>query len=102
MEIFPNWTTIPIVFFLIILTFILNRLFFRPLGKILAERDRKITGAKKEAANRARWKVGRKGYSHQPLTRMARSSITDAPITEAIFHAPPLPSECGEGSRGKG
>ena len=49
MEIFPNWTTIPIVFFLIILTFILNRLFFRPLGKILAERDRKITGAKKEA-----------------------------------------------------
>jgi len=49
MEIFPNWTTIPIVFFLIILTFILNRLFFRPLGKILAERERKITGAKKEA-----------------------------------------------------
>ena len=49
MEIFPNWTTIPIVFFLIILTFILNRLFFKPLGKILSERDRKITGAKNEA-----------------------------------------------------
>ena len=49
MEIFPNWTTIPIVFFLIILTFILNRLFFKPLGKILSERDSKITGAKKEA-----------------------------------------------------
>jgi F-type H+-transporting ATPase subunit b len=49
MEIFPNWTTIPIVFFLIVLTFILNRLFFKPLGKILAERDKKITGAKREA-----------------------------------------------------
>jgi F-type H+-transporting ATPase subunit b len=49
MEIFPNWTTIPIVFFLIVLTFILNRFFFRPLGKILAERNSKITGARKEA-----------------------------------------------------
>jgi F-type H+-transporting ATPase subunit b len=49
MEIFPNWTTIPVVFFLILLTFVLNRLFFIPLGKVLAERDRRITGAKKEA-----------------------------------------------------
>jgi len=49
MEIFPNWTTIPIVFFLIVLTFILNRLFFKPLAKVLAERDRRITGAKNEA-----------------------------------------------------
>ncbi len=35
MEIFPNWTFIPIVFFLIVLTFILNRTLFRPLGKII-------------------------------------------------------------------
>jgi F-type H+-transporting ATPase subunit b len=49
MEIFPNWTAIPIVFFLIILTFILNRTFFRPLGKTLEERDRRIRGARVEA-----------------------------------------------------
>ena len=49
MEIFPNWTVIPIVFLLIVLTFILNRLFFRPLGRTLEERDRRIAGARREA-----------------------------------------------------
>jgi len=49
MEIFPNWTAIPIVFLLIVLTFVLNRLFFRPLGKTLEERDRRIIGARQEA-----------------------------------------------------
>jgi F-type H+-transporting ATPase subunit b len=49
MEIFPNWTVFPIVFLLIVLTFLLNRLFIRPLGKTLEERDRLITGAQREA-----------------------------------------------------
>ena len=49
MEIFPNWTFFPILFFLILLTFILNRLLFRPLGKVLEEREQKITGARHEA-----------------------------------------------------
>ncbi len=49
MEIFPNWTTIPIVFFLILLTFILNRTFFRPLGKKLEDREKLIGGARVEA-----------------------------------------------------
>jgi F-type H+-transporting ATPase subunit b len=49
MEIFPNWTFVPIVFFLIVLTFILNRTFFRPLGKTLEERHSKIGGARREA-----------------------------------------------------
>jgi F-type H+-transporting ATPase subunit b len=49
MEIFPNWTVIPILFFLIVLTFILNRTLFRPLGKTLEERERRITGARIEA-----------------------------------------------------
>lgn len=49
MEIFPNWTFFPILFFLILLTFILNRLLFRPLGKTLEEREHRITGARLEA-----------------------------------------------------
>lgn len=49
MDIFPNWTVLPIVFFLIVLTYILNRNFFRPLGQVLDERDRLIEGARKEA-----------------------------------------------------
>ena len=49
MEVFPNWTAVPIVFFLILLTFLLNRLFFTPLGKTIEERHRRIGGAQKEA-----------------------------------------------------
>jgi F-type H+-transporting ATPase subunit b len=59
MEVFPNWTTIPIIFFLILLTFILNRLFFIPIRKTIEDRHQKIEGAQKEAeeireASRAR------------------------------------------------
>jgi len=49
MEIFPNWTVVPIVLFLAILTYVLNRTFFRPMGRTLAERDRRIEGARREA-----------------------------------------------------
>jgi F-type H+-transporting ATPase subunit b len=49
MEIFPNWTFIPVVTLLLILVFVLNRLFFRPLGKTLEERHRRIEGAQLEA-----------------------------------------------------
>ncbi len=49
MEIFPNWTFIPVVTLLLILTFILNRVFFRPLGRTLDERHRRIEGAQMEA-----------------------------------------------------
>src|ERR1041385_1036849 len=49
MEIFPNWTAIPIILFLVILTFILNRTFFRPLAKALEERFQRIEGARREA-----------------------------------------------------
>lgn len=51
MDIFPDWTAIPIVFFLIILTYLLNRLFFRPMTATLAERNNRIEGAKHEAEN---------------------------------------------------
>lgn len=49
MDIAPNWTFVPIVFFLVILTYILNRSFFRPLGKVLEERHHRIEGARLEA-----------------------------------------------------
>lgn len=49
MEVFPNWTAIPIVIFLIFLTYVLNRAFFRPMAKALEERHRRIGGARKEA-----------------------------------------------------
>lgn len=49
MEVFPNWTSIPIIFFLIILTYVLNRTFFRPMSRTLEERHLKIEGAKLEA-----------------------------------------------------
>src|SRR5437667_164682 len=49
MEIFPNWTVLPILIFLITLTYILNRTFFRPMGEVLLERHRRIQGARKEA-----------------------------------------------------
>lgn len=49
MEIFPNWTVIPIVLFLIILTYLLNRLFFRPMTATLAERHNRIEGARHQA-----------------------------------------------------
>ncbi len=49
MDISPNWTFIPIIFFLVVLTYILNRSFFRPLGKVLEERHHRIEGARQEA-----------------------------------------------------
>jgi F-type H+-transporting ATPase subunit b len=49
MEVFPNWTSIPIIFFLIILTYVLNRTFFRPMDRTLKERHDRIEGAKVEA-----------------------------------------------------
>jgi F-type H+-transporting ATPase subunit b len=49
MDIFPNWTVIPVVFSLLILAFALNRVFFQPLQKALAERSRRIEGAQHEA-----------------------------------------------------
>lgn len=49
MEVFPNWTSIPIVLFLIILTYVLNRTFFRPMQQTLNERDQRIEGARREA-----------------------------------------------------
>jgi F-type H+-transporting ATPase subunit b len=49
MEIFPNWTFIPVVTLLLILVFVLNRLFFRPLGRTLNERHKRIEGAQLEA-----------------------------------------------------
>jgi F-type H+-transporting ATPase subunit b len=49
MDIFPNWTVVPIILFLVVLTYILNRIFFKPLGKVLEERHSRIDGARKEA-----------------------------------------------------
>jgi F-type H+-transporting ATPase subunit b len=49
MDIFPNWTVVPIILFLVVLTYILNRSFFKPLGKVLEERHSRIDGARKEA-----------------------------------------------------
>jgi len=49
MEVFPNWTFVPIVLFLMILTYILNRTFFRPIQKTLDERTSRIDGARREA-----------------------------------------------------
>jgi F-type H+-transporting ATPase subunit b len=49
MEVFPNWTFVPIVLFLMVLTYILNRTFFRPMQKTLDERTSRIEGARKEA-----------------------------------------------------
>jgi F-type H+-transporting ATPase subunit b len=49
MEIFPNWTLIPIILIILTLVFTLNRLLFRPLGKVLEERHQKIEGARLEA-----------------------------------------------------
>jgi F-type H+-transporting ATPase subunit b len=49
MEIFPNWTFIPVVTLLLILAFVLNRFFFGPLGRVLAERHKRIEGAQVEA-----------------------------------------------------
>jgi F-type H+-transporting ATPase subunit b len=49
MEIFPNWTAVPVIFIVIILGFVLNRTFFRPLQQTLEDRRRKIEGARLEA-----------------------------------------------------
>jgi len=49
MEIFPNWTFIPVVTLLLIMAFVLRRTFFGPLGRILAERHKRIEGAHLEA-----------------------------------------------------
>ena len=49
MEVFPNWTALPIIFFLIVLTYILNRTFFGPLADALGDRHRRIGGARQEA-----------------------------------------------------
>ena len=49
MEIFPNWTFIPVVILLLIFVFIAHRLFFRPMINVLEERHRRIEGAQIEA-----------------------------------------------------
>jgi ATP synthase F0 subunit b len=49
MEIFPNWTVIPVVTLLLIFIFIARRVFFGPLSNVLEERHRKIEGAQVEA-----------------------------------------------------
>lgn len=49
MDIFPNWTVIPVVTLLLIFLFLLKRVFFNPLQQTLAERSRRIEGAQREA-----------------------------------------------------
>jgi F-type H+-transporting ATPase subunit b len=49
MEIFPNWTVIPVVLLLLTLIFVLRRTFFIPISRVLEERSRRIEGAKIEA-----------------------------------------------------
>ena len=49
MEVFPNWTAIPIFFFVVVLTYILSKTFFGPVGRVLQERHRLIEGAREEA-----------------------------------------------------
>jgi F-type H+-transporting ATPase subunit b len=49
MEIFPNWTFIPVVFLLLIFIFIARRTFFGPLSRVLQERHSRIEGALVEA-----------------------------------------------------
>ena len=49
MEIFPNWTFIPVVVLLLIFIFSAHRLFFRPLSRVLEERHQRIEGAMAEA-----------------------------------------------------
>jgi F-type H+-transporting ATPase subunit b len=49
MDIFPNWTVLPIVFFLIVLLIFLSRSFFGPMAAALSERDQRIGGAQREA-----------------------------------------------------
>ncbi len=49
MEIFPNWTFIPVVILLLIFVFIARRLFFLPMSNVLEERHRRIEGAHTEA-----------------------------------------------------
>lgn len=46
MDVFPNWTAIPVFFFVVILTYILSKVFFGPMGKVLQERHRLIEGAR--------------------------------------------------------
>jgi F-type H+-transporting ATPase subunit b len=49
MDIFPNWTAMPVILIVITLAIVLNRTFFRPLQKTLEERSSKIEGARREA-----------------------------------------------------
>ncbi len=49
MEIFPNWTFIPVVIVLLIFIFTAHRTFFRPLRRVLEERHSRIEGALVEA-----------------------------------------------------
>jgi F-type H+-transporting ATPase subunit b len=49
MEIFPNWTFIPVVILLLIFIFVARKTFFRPLGRVLEERHSRIEGALIEA-----------------------------------------------------
>jgi F-type H+-transporting ATPase subunit b len=71
MEIFPNWTFVPIVFFLIVLTFVLNRTYFRPMGKTLEERYHRIGGARREAEEIKKASV-EKGLEFERKLRDAR------------------------------
>ena len=49
MEIFPNWTAIPVIVFLLIFILISKRIFFAPLQRVLEERHKRIEGARQEA-----------------------------------------------------
>jgi F-type H+-transporting ATPase subunit b len=74
MEIFPNWTVIPVVTLLILFAVVLSRVFFRPMAAVLEERHRKIEGARLEAEEIRRTSEGRIAEFDRKMREARRES----------------------------
>src|SRR5688572_30359270 len=74
MEIFPNWTAIPVIVLLIILALSLRRIFFIPMAQTLQERHHRIEGAREEAEQIKKSSAERLGEFDQRMRAARRES----------------------------
>jgi F0F1-type ATP synthase membrane subunit b/b' len=101
MDIFPNWTVVPIVLFLVVLTYILNRTFFRPMGQTLAERSRLACTARIEEFEKKLREARRESDSHMAQIRSGALEEKNRVLSETRGRAEKTLSDAREDIRSK-
>ncbi|HLB44541.1 MAG TPA: hypothetical protein VJK49_04080 [Candidatus Limnocylindrales bacterium] len=70
----PNLSIVWIIAFVLLLTVILDRLLFRPITRVIQERERRI-GSARELAEQAAAKAEAAGTEYEERTAAARSDV---------------------------